>query len=189
MPIAAENSNCPDCHMEQYRFGYHALACKNASGTIERHNAIVDAIAEHFRKAKVTFTKEANNPLSANRERPGDIFIPSFDFHGDGYFDVSVIHILANAYLRRASSGQLKIRYESKVAKYPDLGRKFKPLVIECTGGWHPQSFSFLKTIANRISGNSLKSSSEALNEMMVSCAVALQRFQGNTLVRKCLGL
>ena len=191
-PIAAQNSNCPDCHMEQDRFGYHALACKNASGSIDRHNAVVDAICGQLRKAKVSFTKEAFDPRSENRERPGDIFIPSFDSFGDGYFDVSVIHILANAYLRRASTGQLegsRIRYDTKVAKYPNLGRKFKPLVVECTGGWHPQSFVFLKAVANRIAGTSMKSTTDILNELLVSCAVALQRFQGNTLVRKCLGL
>ena len=54
---------------------------------------------------------------------------------------ISVIHTVAQSYLERAAKGQLegsKIRYEQKMTKYPDLGSRFKPLVAESTGGWHP---------------------------------------------------
>jgi hypothetical protein len=42
--------------------------------------------------------------------------------------------------LAKASKGLLKgadIRYVEKMKKYPDLGPRFKPLVIESSGGWH----------------------------------------------------
>jgi hypothetical protein len=35
--------------------------------------------------------------------------------------------------------------------KYPDLGPRFKPLVLESTGGWHKLSFNYLRTLANHI--------------------------------------
>jgi hypothetical protein len=40
------------------------------------------------------------------------------------------------------------VRYLEKRKKYPDLGPKFKPLVIESTGGWHNYSMDYLKSIA-----------------------------------------
>jgi hypothetical protein len=34
-----------------------------------------------------------------------------------------------------------KFVYVQKMTKYSDLGARFKPLVIESTGRWHPYSF------------------------------------------------
>ena len=79
--------------------------------------------------------------MKDNRERPGDIYMPEFDVYGDAYFDVSVISICAESYVSRAAKGQLegrKIRYKQKMDKYPEWGSRFKPLVFESTGGWHP---------------------------------------------------
>jgi hypothetical protein len=47
------------------------------------------------------------------------------------------------------------IRYVEKMKKYPDLGPRFKPLVIESTGGWHNYSFDYLKTMAAHKAGQS----------------------------------
>ena len=87
-----------------------------------------------MREAHITFSLEQRNPRNDTRQRPGDIFIANYDTREPAYLDVSVIHILARSYLRRASIGQLegsKIRYEYKLSKYPDLGSSFKPLVID----------------------------------------------------------
>jgi hypothetical protein len=50
------------------------------------------------------------------------------------------------------------VRYLEKMEKYPDVGPKFKPLVIESTGGWHNYSMDYLKSIAGRIASRSNKS-------------------------------
>jgi hypothetical protein len=65
---------------------------------------------------------------------------PEFDNYGDAYLDVSVINITCKSHLAKASKGLLMgadIRYVEKMKKYPDLGPRFKPLVIESSGGWH----------------------------------------------------
>jgi hypothetical protein len=35
------------------------------------------------------------------------------------------------------------------MGKYPELGRRFKPFVVEATGGWHRYSFDYLKLLAS----------------------------------------
>jgi dethiobiotin synthetase len=73
--------------------------------------------------------------------------MPEFDVYGDAFFDVSEIKLCAPSHVRKAAKGQLegsKIRYDVKMAKYPELGHRFKPLVVESTGGWHPYH-SFIK--------------------------------------------
>jgi hypothetical protein len=56
---------------------------------------------------------------------------------GDAFFDVSVINICADSYVTRAAKGVLEgssIRYVAKMKKYPDLGPRFKPLILKSTG-------------------------------------------------------
>jgi hypothetical protein len=108
-----------------------------------------------MKKAKITCDVEVKNPMNSTSQRPCDIYMPEFDVFGDAFFDVSVINSCAERYVRRASKGQLEgsgIRYEAKVGKYPELGRRFKPLVVEATGGWHRYSFDYLKLLAEHIS-------------------------------------
>jgi hypothetical protein len=59
------------------------------------------------------------------------------DTYGDAYLDVSVINISVKSYFLKSSKGLLcgaNVLYLEKMKKYPDLGPKFKPLVIESTG-------------------------------------------------------
>ena len=152
---------------------------------------IVVGIAEHLRKANITFSLEQRNPRNDSRQRPGDIFIANYDTRGPAYLDVSVIHILARSFLRRASIGQLegsKIRYDYKMSKYPDLGSSFKPSVVESTGGWHAASFNTLRSLAVKMSVNTGKSTSVLLNGMLATCSVRLQRSLGSHLLRRCQG-
>jgi hypothetical protein len=135
---------------------------------------------------------EAPNLNNNSRQRPGDIFIPEFDVYGDAYLDVSVINITAKSYLSKSAKGQLcgaDIRYLDKMKKYPDLGPRFKPLVIESTGGWHKYSLEYLKTIAGHIASRSSKPTAFVLNYLLKGCSFSLQRHQGTMLVRRCLGL
>jgi hypothetical protein len=39
--------------------------------------------------------------------------------------------------------------------KFPDLSPKFKPLVINSTGGWYGYSMDYLKTMAGHIASRS----------------------------------
>ena len=192
LPQFSGTHKCPDCGKEQDKFGHHALSCKVASGSIDKHNSIVNGIYKQLKQASITCSSEAFNPMKDNRERPGDIYMPEFDVYGDAFFDVSVISICANSYVSRAAKGQLegsKIRYVQKMAKYPDLGTRFKPLVIESTGGWHPYSFDYLKTLADHIAAKTNKTARDALNGLLTTSAFCLQRHQGTMLVRRCLGL
>ena len=96
------------------------------------------------------------------------------------------------SYITRSSKGQLegsKIRYVEKMKKYPALKERFKPLVLESTGGWHPYSFEYLKILAEHIASRSSKTVSDALNGLLTSSSFSLQRNQGTMLVRRCLGV
>jgi Reverse transcriptase (RNA-dependent DNA polymerase) len=192
LPLLRGSHKCPDCGKDQDNYGHHALSCKVASGAIDKHNSIVNGIFGLLKKAHITCSSEAFNPMKDNQERPGDIYMPEFDVYGDAFFDLSVISICADSYFARAAKGQLegsKIRYDLKMKKYPDLGSRFKPLIIESTGGWHPFSFDYLKTLADHIAAKTNVISKDALNTLLTTSAFRLQRHQGTMLVRRCLGL
>jgi hypothetical protein len=79
--------------------------------------------------------------------------------------------------------------YLEKMKKYPDLGPKFKPLVIESTGGCHGYSMDNLKIMAGNIASRTNKPTSFALSNLLRTCSFPLQRHQGTMLARRCLGL
>ena len=191
LPLMADVHLCPDCLSTQDVFGHHALSCKKSSGFIDKHNAIVTTIFDTLKSAGVSCSKEAFNPMTDDRQRPGDIHIPDFDVYGEAYLDVSIINILAPSHLSRAASAPLagsQIRFDEKIRKYQALGANFKPLILECTGGWHRFSMDYLKIIANRISSCSLKSPTKVLNNNLTAVSFRLQRHQGSKLIRRCLG-
>jgi Reverse transcriptase (RNA-dependent DNA polymerase) len=192
IPLMAGDQPCPDCHKMQDKFGHHAISCKVASGKIGQHNSIVEGISIQLRKASINHCVEEFNPSNSSRQRPGDIYMPDFDTYGDAFFDVSVISICADSYWKRAAKGQLegsKIRYKAKMKKYPDLGSRLKPLVLESTGGWNAYSFDYLRKLADHIAARTNKVAKVALNFLLTSASVRLQRNQGTMLVRRCLGL
>jgi hypothetical protein len=69
------------------------------------------------------------------------------------------------------------------MAKDPDLGSRFKPLVIESTGGLHPYSFRFLKEIAAHFAARTNRNVVECLNGILTKASFCLQRHQGTMLV------
>jgi hypothetical protein len=145
-----------------------------------------------MKKAKITCDVEVKSPMNNSSQRPGDIYMPEFDLFGDAYFDVSVINSCAESYCRRASKGQLEgsfIRFKSKMGKYPELGRRFKPLVVEATAGWHRHSWDYLKLLADHIATRTDKSTKTALNGLLTATSFARQRNQGTMLVRRFQGL
>jgi hypothetical protein len=63
--------------------------------------------------------------------------------------------------------------------KYPDLGPKFKPLVIESTGRWHSYSMNYLIPMSGHINSRSNKYIFTVLNILLMVCSFAFQRNQG----------
>jgi hypothetical protein len=99
--------------------------------------------------------------------------------YGDAFLDVSVINITVKRHIHKSSKGHLcgaNIRYLENMKKYPDLGPKFKPLVIESTGGWHGYSMDNLKIMAGHIGSRTNKPTSFALSNLLRTCSFALQR-------------
>jgi hypothetical protein len=82
-----------------------------------------------------------------------------------------------------------KTEIKKIVKKYPDLGPRFKPLVIESSGGWHNYSIDYLKTMAAHISSRTNKHTTIVLGNLLRACSFALQLHQGTMLVCRCLGL
>ena len=143
-----------------------------------------------MKAAGISCCSEAFNPMKDCSQRPGDIYMPEFDVRGDAFFDVSVVSIGADSYYARAAKSKLagsEIRYQAKKTKYPDLGFRFKPLILESTGGWHPYSFGYLKTLSEHIASRTNKSAKDALNSILSAASFCLQGHQG-MLVRRCLG-
>jgi hypothetical protein len=140
-----------------------------------------------MKSVAMTCSFEAKNLNNPSRQSPGDIFIPEFDIYGDAYLDVSVINISVKMYLLKSHyAGQMyQCALSGEDEKYPDLGPKFKPLVIESTAGWHNHSMDHLKSIASRSNNSNIS----VLNNLLSVCSFALQRNQGIKLVRRCLGI
>ena len=99
---------------------------------------------------------------------------------------------VARSYIDRRWTGLLDCaeqRFKGKKNKYAELGDKMKPLVIESSGGWHRYSMGYLDTMANAISAHSLMTKGEALNSILTTSSIRLQKHQGTMLARRCLGL
>ena len=192
MPVLQTPQPCPDCGAIMDIFGDHAVTCRTAGGVIDKHNSIVKCLAAKMKMVGINCSYEVMNLNHDSRQRPGDIFIPEFDVFGDGYLDVSVINTTCSSYLTQSSKGQLfgaEIRYSMKSKKYPDLGPRFKPLVVESTGGWHRYSMDVLKLIAGHIASRCTTQTSSVLNNLLMGCSFALQKHLGTMMVRRCLGL
>jgi hypothetical protein len=190
IPLLLTERSCPDCSKMMDVYGDHASTCKVSSGSIDKHNSIVRALHNVMVDAKINCSMEASAPGQKTKQRPGDIFVPDFDGNGDAYFDVSVINTCCSSHISRSSKGPLcgaQIRYDQKVAKYPDLGRQFKPLVVEAFGGWHPYSLGYLQLIADSMASKTRLSPSESLKKILVPVSFSLQRHIGAMLVRRCL--
>jgi hypothetical protein len=87
------------------------------------------------------------------------------------------------------------ISWYNKVEKHPYLETNIgtaAPLEIsfsESSGGWHPSSFDYLKSIGEHISSRMNKTSKEAVNSILSLTSSCLQRHQGAMLARQCLAL
>ena len=72
--------------------------------------------------------------------------------------------------------------------KYKDeIGDLLKPLVVETTGGWHPESMNTLAALCHMAALNVRKSASLILNKVLVKLSCALQKYHAVSLVRRCL--
>ena len=197
VPLFLEKHECLDCGVLMDQFGDHAVTCSFSSGRIEKHNSLVNVLYKKLKDVGVSCYCEAavisnSVPNSESKERPGDLFITDFDIFGEAYFDVSVINMLCPSYLRKSSSGSLcgaEIRYAEKMKKYAHIGPQFKPLAVECTGGWHAMSFKSLKSISALIASRSNQATKLVLKNLLTSLSVSLQRHQGAMMVRRCLSL
>jgi hypothetical protein len=87
--------------------------------------SIVQGLTGIMQSESMSFVMEVPNPMNQTRQR----------------FCYKYVFITAKAYLKKASKGPLEgsnIRFEYKKVEYPVLGPRFKPLVVESTGGCHP---------------------------------------------------
>jgi hypothetical protein len=193
IPLCKQIHKCPDCDKEMDEFGDHAITCKVSSGAIQRHNCMRDVLYTALKKAGITCSSEQPAwPPQPNRQVPGDLYIPEFDDYGHAYFDVSVINILCDSYIDKSIKGPLcgaDIRYVEKKKKYANLAECLKPLVVECTGGWHEQSYKYIQGIADLIAFHSNQSEKTVMRRLLCALSFCLQRHQGTMIVRRCAGL
>jgi hypothetical protein len=53
LPLFTGAHKCPDCGRNQDNFGHHALSCNVASGSIDKHNSIVNGIFKQLKQASI----------------------------------------------------------------------------------------------------------------------------------------
>jgi hypothetical protein len=71
---------CPDCGTIMDIYGDHAITCRAAGGIIVKHNLIVKSLVAKMKNVAMDFSFEVMILNHDSRQRPGDIFIPEFDF-------------------------------------------------------------------------------------------------------------
>ena len=174
------------------RYGDHAMTCKVSSGAIDKHNSLCEILLNDMKAAGVSCAGEQPSLNQTSKERPADVYVPNFDIYGEAYIDISVINILCPSYLGKSSKGPLcgaEIRYEMKLKKYEHLAQQFKPLIVECTGGWHAHSYKNIGAIAQLIASRSNQAVKIVMKRLISSLSISLQRHQGTMIVRRCAGL
>jgi hypothetical protein len=191
--LSRPSSSFPEGNEKLFNVLINHLKCKKDN--IDFSNGIskvcVVDLMNKMKAVTMACSYEAKNLNNSSNQRPGDIFVPEFDIYGDPFLDFSVINIIAKSHLAKSAKGQFcgaNIRYSDKMKKYPDHGPRFKPLVIESTGGWHSYSMDYLKTMASHIACRSNKPNSFVLSSLLRGCSFSLQKLQG-MLVRRCLAL
>ena len=73
IPLLTSRKPCPDCYKEMDIYGDHAMTCKVSSGSIHKHDSIVEVIFDKLRKSGIPANLNVGPAAQDNYDRPGDI--------------------------------------------------------------------------------------------------------------------
>mmetsp|Transcript_18456 Transcript_18456/g.23873 ORF Transcript_18456/g.23873 Transcript_18456/m.23873 type:complete len:393 (-) Transcript_18456:171-1349(-) len=139
------------------KYGDHALSCAYGGDRIYRHNALRDSIFHMLRRVGFDAKLEKKGLLVDSNEKPGDIFVHSFDAGRPAAFDVTVSSSIQSSSINQASQetgfvvNAAEVRKDKKFYdKCRSQGIDFFPLAVETLGGWNVSAISIFKQIAKR---------------------------------------
>ena len=160
--------------------GDHLLGCGHGPWRIRRHDSLRDIIYQALLVDNTSVRKE-QRVSGHSKERPGDIFHPTFSDSRPTYFDVSIRSPLnpGNVNLSSSSAGSAGLQGEvEKDAKHADqvenAGGVFVPLIVEVFGLWTPFARKTLRQIATRTTTHSGLSVAEATSNLIQQLSVSL---------------
>ena len=120
-------------------------------------------------------------------ERIGDLVLRHWANGRDLYLDLSVVSVLCSSYRAQGAKqqgGAAAARVAEKLNKYSKQAEKvwFKPFVIESLGGWDSAAVGILKQFASIIAETEFIDTKVALQRLMTSLSICLQKYIGDML-------
>ena len=169
-PLNVKETQCIKCNDTMDKFGYHGLHCKFQHHCISRHNAIRNEMAKLFERAgfEVKIEQKMNDDENI-KGTPGDITVSNWDLENEiTYFDISIININAESYVKAAANARLgaaSVKEKQKQQKYNNH-KNFKPLIMESIGGIGKIFKKTLQIIAHKIATRTNKKYEIIINQI-----------------------
>ena len=132
---------CSVCHVSADPFGDHHVGCGGNVDRIFRHNALRDAVFSATQSAALVPWREVPSLIPSSRNRPADIFFPSWVRRQPAALDVTTISSMQPATINGAASTQgyaflVEARKLSNhEAACTAVAVLFVPIVMESLGG------------------------------------------------------
>jgi len=183
LQIYKERTTCPSCKKHNLDiWGQHALVCPTSGDRISRHNAIRDVIYQFCQTAQLAPVLEKSGLSRKTKQRPADIYIPSWNDGMSLALDVAVTSPFTDAVLNKYSSpGDGAAHYhEFKMKEYEkkdiDEDLIYMPMVVESFGSWSFHALEILKKLANRMAPYLDLSYNDTIHQMFQRLSICLVR-------------
>ena len=154
LPMFADESPCPVCHLPADRFGDHQVGCGGNSDRIYRHNAVRDVLFSAAQSAALSPRQEAPCLIPGSQSRPADVFLPTWSRGRPAALDITVISPLQQATLQGAATTQGHALTTAEIRKFAShgphceaAGIDFIPVSFEALGGMSPLTITTVARI------------------------------------------
>ena len=158
-----------------------------------RHDKLADAFAHLCKKAMVRFEMEKRQLLGAKSEqRPADLFIlSSFRLGKDVALDFGVTSVTKKSVVKAASKSPLvaaekynKVKHTKYDKSAEEHGFDFVPMIVETTGGWHPEARDLIKKLSRLLVGISgIDTEDKQTQRVYQKLSMALQKGNARTII------
>ena len=182
VPVFPTPVRCP-CGQMVDRFGDHLLGCGHGPLRIRRHDALRE-IVYHALLNDHRGVRMEQRCLADRRDRPGDVYHPSFLNGRPAYFDLTVRNTLQPAFLARgahvagiAADAGVAAKDVTHADVVTSVGGDFFPLVVESFGVWAPTSLETLRIIASRATTYSGLPAHRGLSNIVQQLSIVLWAF------------
>ena len=158
------------------------LGCGNPL-RIQRHDSLRDIIFQALLLDSRP-TRREQRISGHSKERPGDVFNPTFTDGRPTYFDVSVCSPLNSSVSASSAGLQAEMLKDARhAASVEGVGGVFSPLVVEALGLWTPFARKTLQKIAARTTVQNGLPVEEAFHNLIQQLSVKLWSFNANKLL------